>query len=233
MNNVKMPKHVGIIMDGNGRWATNRGLSRSEGHRAGADNLKNLCAYMADLGIEYVSVFAFSTENFKRSEKEVSFLMNLFVSLFQKEFDNLFEKNIKVIFSGRRNPLPKKVLKVMDEISLKSRNNTGMILNVCLNYGGVNEIVDMTKKVCELYKQDKIVLDDIDSLFVFKNLYHDLPPLDLLIRTSGEFRLSNFMLYQASYAELYFTPVLFPDFNSKEFDKAILEFNLRNRRFGG
>lgn len=232
-NNLVIPNHIGIIMDGNGRWATGRGLMRSIGHREGANNLKKLCHHMADVGVKYVSLYAFSTENFKRDKKEVDFLMNLFITLFSKEFKTIIDDNIKVVFSGRREPLPKKVLTAMDKISLETKNNTGCVLNICLNYGGQSEIVDMTKKLCTMYKNGKIDLDDIDVQFVQKNLYQDLPPLDLVIRTSGEMRVSNFMLYQSSYTEFYFTKTLFPDFNNEEFDKAILEFNKRTRKFGG
>lgn len=232
-NNLVIPNHIGIIMDGNGRWATGRGLDRSIGHREGANNLKKLCHYMASIGVRYVSLYAFSTENFKRNKKEVDFLMNLFVTLFTREFKTIIDDNIRVVFSGRREPLPKKVLTAMDKISLETKNNTGCVLNICLNYGGQSEIVDMTKKLCQLYKDSQISLDDIDTLFVQKSLYHNLPPLDLVIRTSGEMRISNFMLYQSSYAEFYFTKTLFPDFNSEELDKAIVEFNKRTRKFGG
>ena len=228
-----IPKHIGIIMDGNGRWAKKRGLIRSMGHRAGADNLKELCLHMASVGVQYVSLYAFSTENFKREKYEVDFLMNLFVTLFTKEFQTIMEHNIRVVFSGRTSLLPKKVLKAMEEVSEKTRDNTGAVLNICLNYGGQSEIVDMTKRLCQDYKEGKIDLSDIDCSFVQHHLYQDLPPLDFVIRTSGELRLSNFMLYQASYAEFYFTDVLFPDFNALEFDKAIVEFNQRNRKFGG
>ena len=228
-----IPKHIGIIMDGNGRWAKKRGLIRSMGHRAGADNLKELCLHMASVGVQYVSLYAFSTENYKKKKYEVDFLMNLFVTLFTKEFQTIMEHNIRVVFSGRTSPLPKKVLKAMEEVSEKTRDNTGAVLNICLNYGGQSEIVDMTKRLCQDYKEGKIDLSDIDCSFVQHHLYQDLPPLDFVIRTSGELRLSNFMLYQASYAEFYFTDVLFPDFNALEFDKAIVEFNQRNRKFGG
>ena len=233
MDDLKYPTHVGIIMDGNGRWAVERGLTRSQGHRAGADNLKDLVLYINELGIKYLSVYAFSTENFKRSKAEVDFLMNLFVSLFKSEADIFLKNNIKIIFSGREKPLPKKVLKVMKELTEKSKDNTGLVFNVCLNYGSRAEIVDMTKKLCQLYKEGNISLDDIDEELLMKNMYNDLPPLDYVIRTSGELRLSNFMMYQASYAEFYFPEVLFPDFGVEEFDKALEEFQKRNRRFGG
>lgn len=228
-----IPNHVGIIMDGNGRWAQKRGLARSLGHKAGADNLLSLCKHISKVGVKYLSLYAFSTENFKREAGEVNYLMNLFIELFNSKLKELSDNNVKVIFSGRREPLPEKVLKAMDEVVTYSENNTGLILNICINYGGRAEIVDMTKKLCELYKDNEITLKDIDYDLVNKNLYHELPDVDLVIRTSGELRISNFMLYQSSYAEYYFPETLFPDFNEKEFDKAILEFNKRNRRFGG
>lgn len=228
-----IPNHVGIIMDGNGRWAQKRGLARSLGHKAGADNLLSLCKHISNVGVKYLSLYAFSTENFKREAGEVNYLMNLFIELFNSKLKELSDNNVKVIFSGRREPLPEKVLKAMDEVVTYSENNTGLILNICINYGGRAEIVDMTKKLCELYKDNEITLEDIDYDLVNKNLYHELPDVDLVIRTSGELRISNFMLYQSSYAEYYFPETLFPDFNEKEFDKAILEFNKRNRRFGG
>ena len=225
--------HVGIIMDGNGRWAQQRGMIRTKGHQHAVGNLKELCIHMADVGVKYCSLYAFSTENFKRDIKEVDFLMNLFISSFNKEFENLKKRNVKVIFSGRREPLPKKVLEAMDTLVEDTKNNTDLVLNICINYGSHAEMVDTTKKLCEMYKNGEIELDDINEDLIQKNLYQDLPPLDFVIRTSGELRLSNFMMYQASYAEFYFPKVLFPDFDNEEFDKAILEFNKRNRRFGG
>ena len=230
---LKIPAHVGIIMDGNGRWATKRGLKRSAGHKAGVETVKKLCLHMADVGVKYASLYAFSTENFKRSAEEVNYLMNLFIISFNKEMKSLIDRGVKVVFSGRRDPLPDKVLKAMDKIVNDTKNFNALTLNICLNYGGQYEITDTTKKICEMYKEGKIELDDINEEFIQKNLYQDLPPLDFVIRTSGELRLSNFMMYQASYAEFYFPQVYFPDFTTEEFDKAILEFNKRNRRFGG
>lgn len=228
-----IPCHVGIIMDGNGRWATKRGFSRSVGHKAGADNIKKLCLHAADVGVKYLSLYAFSTENFKRSAEEVNFLMDLFIRVFTTEFKVFEENNVKVLFSGRREPLPKKVLETMDGIVEKTKNNTALVLNICLNYGGQSEITDTTKKICQMYKDGLIKLEDITPEFIQHNLYQDLPPLDFVIRTSGELRTSNFMPYQSSYAEYYFPKILFPDFDNVEFDKAIEEFNKRNRRFGG
>lgn len=228
-----IPCHVGIIMDGNGRWATKRGLSRSAGHKAGADNIKKLCLHAADVGVKYLSLYAFSTENFKRSAEEVNFLMDLFIKVFTTEFKVFEENNVKVLFSGRREPLSKKVLETMDGIVERTKNNTALVLNICLNYGGQSEIADTTKKICQMYKDGLIKLEDITPEFIQHNLYQDLPPLDFVIRTSGELRISNFMPYQSSYAEYYFPKILFPDFDNVEFDKAIEEFNKRNRRFGG
>ena len=231
--NLIVPKHVGIIMDGNGRWAQERGMIRTMGHKNALKTLKELCIHMADVGVKYASLYAFSTENFKREKSEVDYLMNLFISSFKKEFKFLIEKDVKVLFSGRRDPLPEKVLEAIDEIVYDTKDNKSLTLNICLNYGSHAEICDMTKKICEMYKNNEISLDDIDDNFIQKNMYQDLPPLDFVIRTSGELRLSNFMMYQASYAEFYFPKVYFPDFNSSEFDKALIEFNKRNRRFGG
>ena len=228
-----LPIHIGIIMDGNGRWAQERGMIRTKGHKHAVSTLKDLCVHMADRGIKYVSLYAFSTENFKRDIKEVEYLMNLFINTFNKEFGFLKEKKCRVVFSGRKEPLPESVLAAMDKIMEETKINDQLVLNICLNYGSHAEIVDMTKKLCELYKNDKISLDDITEDYIQQNMYQDLPPLDFVIRTSGELRLSNFMMYQASYAEFYFPKVYFPDFNNDEFDKAILEFNKRNRRFGG
>ena len=230
---LNIPNHVGIIMDGNGRWAQERGMVRTMGHKNAIKTLKALCLHMADVGVKYASLYAFSTENFKREKSEVDYLMDLFISSFQKEFRFLIEKNVRVVFSGRREPLPVKVLEAMDKIMEDTKNNTDLVLNICLNYGSHAEIVDTTRKICEMYKDGKISLEDITEDFLQKNMYQNLPPLDFVIRTSGELRFSNFMMYQASYAEFYFPKVYFPDFTVEEFDKAILEFNKRNRRFGG
>ncbi len=228
-----IPNHIGIIMDGNGRWAQERGMIRTMGHKTAVGTLKKLCVHMADMGVKYASLYAFSTENFKRDIKEVDFLMNLFIESFKKEFTFLKEKKVRVVFSGRREPLPEKVLEAMDQIVEETKEYSDLVLNICLNYGSHAEIVDMTKKVCEMYQDGEISLDDINEEFIQKNMYQDLPPLDYVIRTSGELRLSNFMMYQASYAEFYFPDVYFPDFTPEEFDKAIEVFQKRNRRFGG
>ena len=228
-----IPTHIGMIVDGNGRWAQQRGLSRSVGHREGFTRLKNICIYAQEIGVKYLSLYVFSTENFKRAKPEVDFLMNLFVSMFHTEFQEVMDRGAKIVFSGRREPLPKEVLEAMDEMAEKSKNNTGIVLNFCLNYGGQTEMLDMTKKIAQEVLDGKLTIDDITLDTLHDHLYQDLPPLDFVIRTSGELRLSNFMLYQASYAGFYFPKTYFPDFTEHDFDAAIVEFNKRNRRFGG
>lgn len=227
-----MPKHVGIIMDGNGRWAKMKEKKRSFGHLEGSKTLENIALYAIECGIQVLSVYAFSTDNFKRSKEEVDYLMNLFITMFNKKMKKIKDNDIKVIFSGRREPLREDVLASMDKIVEETKNNKRGILNICLNYGGQEEIVDATKKIVELVNNGELNINDIDKNSFYKYLYNDLPPLDLLIRTSGEYRLSNFMPYQSTYSEFYFTNTLFPDFNNQEFDKAIESYNKRDRRFG-
>ena len=232
-NKLLIPKHVAMVLDGNRRWAKEKGMPTLKGHQKGFENIKNLTPYIFDKGVKVLSVYAFSEQNFNRSQDEVNYLMDIFVNMFKKECENIHNENIKIVFSGRRNRLRDDVIEAMNEITKKTQNNTRGIFNVCLGYSGQQEICDMTKKLCEMYKEGKIKLDDITTEFIQANLYQDLPPVDLMIRTSGENRLSNFMMYQNSYAEFYFPEVYFPDFSEEEFDKAILEFNKRNRRFGG
>lgn len=226
--NLNIPNHVAIIVDGNGRWAKMRGLSRSRGHDAGYKNLKELGSYILSKGVKVLSVYLFSTENFKRSEEEVGYLMNLFLKIFRHDIDFFMKNNIKVVVSGRDEPLSKEVIEARDEVVEKTKNNTGGILNICMNYGGRAEIIDATKKMIE----DNVEIDEINEDFFRKYLYNDLPDVDLLIRTSGELRLSNFLLWQVSYAEFYFPEILFPDFKSDDFDQAIVLYNKRDRRFG-
>lgn len=232
MENIVIPKHVGIIMDGNGRWAKMRGKKRSFGHLEGSKTLENIALYAIECGVQILSVYAFSTDNFKRSKEEVDYLMDLFIIMFNKKMKKIKDNDIKVIFSGRREPLRKDVLASMDKIVEETENNKRGILNICLNYGGQEEIVDATKKIVELVNNGELNIDDVDKNNFYKYLYNDLPPLDLLIRTSGEYRLSNFMPYQSTYSEFYFTDILFPDFDNREFDKAIESYNKRDRRFG-
>lgn len=228
-----IPKHVAIILDGNRRWAKAKGVPSLKGHQSGFENIRKLAPYVFDRGVEVLSVYAFSEQNFNRSVEEVGYLMDLFINEFKKEYKKLHKENIKIVFSSRQSLLRNDVVEAMNEIEELTKNNTKGIFNICLSYSGQQEICEMTKKVCEMYKSGEIDLDSITPDFVQRNLYQDLPPVDLMIRTSGEYRLSNFMMYQCSYAEFYFPQVMFPDFNKEEFDKALEEFNNRNRRFGG
>lgn len=228
-SNLKLPNHVAIIVDGNGRWAKERGLSRSMGHNAGFENLKDLAEYIFSKGISVLSVYAFSTENFKRSSEEVDHLMNLAVKMFDRDKKYFMDNNIKVVFSGRDEPLPRQVIETRDRLVDMTKDNNGGIFNICLNYGGRAEIVDATKRMIN----EGINSNDITEDSFKKYLYQDLPDVDLLIRTSGEIRLSNFLLWQLSYAEFYFTPIKFPAFTRSDFDDAIIEYTRRDRRFGG
>lgn len=232
MENLKIPYHVGIILDGNGRWATERGLKRSEGHKAGFETLKILSKHVFTRGVKVLSVFAFSTENFNRTKEEVDYLMNLFLKGFKSSIKEFNKNNIKVVFSGRKEPLSDKVYESMKSLEKETLNNTGGILNICLNYGGQTEIVDTTKKLINDVLDGKLKTEDITPEIFMKNLYNDLPPMDFLIRTSGEIRVSNFMLFSLAYAEMYFPNTYFPDFKESEFDKALEEYTKRDRRFG-
>jgi len=226
---LRVPTHVGIIVDGNGRWAKERGLSRSMGHKAGTENCEKISNYAFKCGVKVLSLYVFSTENFKRSKEEVDYLMNLFTNKFKKYAKKYNKDNIKVIFSGRREPLSQNVLDTIDNMTNMTKDNTGGIINFCLNYGGQTEIIDAIKKL----KEENIDIDNLDIETFNHYMYQDLPPIDLLIRTSGEQRISNFMLWQCSYSEFYFPDTYFPDFHKDEFDLAILKYNKRDRRFGG
>lgn len=233
MDNLNIPTHVGIILDGNRRWAKERGLKTSLGHKEGFNTLKLLAKYAFKKGVKVLSVFAFSTENFKRSSEEVDYLMNLFLKAFKSSIKEFNQNNIKVVFSGRKEPLSDKVYSAMKELESKTSKNDGGILNICLNYGGQAEIVDTTKKIVNEVLSGNISVNDINEELFRDNLYNSLPYMDLLIRTSGEIRVSNFMLYSLAYAEMYFPDTYFPDFKEKEFDKAIEVYNKRDRRMGG
>ena len=233
MDKIKIPYHIGIIVDGNGRWAKEKGLSRSMGHLEGSKTLRRISLYAFEKGVKVLSAFVFSTENFKRSKEEVDYLMNLFVKEFGTTFKIFKVKNIKVVFSGEKKGLPNDVQKVIAKMEQETINNAAGIFNVCINYGGRKEIVETSKKLAQMVVDEKIKIEDISEELFKKNLYYDLPDIDLLIRTSGEIRLSNFMLYQLSYAELYFPKTYFPDFLEKEFDLALEEYTKRDRRYGG
>ena len=220
------PKSIAIIMDGNRRWAKANNLNTALGHKKGAETVENISRYCNKIGVKFLTVYAFSTENFNRSKEEVSYLMGLIVKFFTERAEELDEKNMKIVFSGRKEPLSNRIYKVIQNVQKMTKDNTGGILNICLNYGGRAEIVDAAKKIVAEGKE-------LNEENFSKSLYQDLPDLDFVIRTSGEMRLSNFMLWQSSYAEFYFPSTYFPDFDNAEFDKALEEYNNRHRRFGG
>lgn len=230
----KIPSHIAIILDGNGRWAKKRNLPRTFGHKVGADNLKKTAINCSKLGIKVLSVYAFSTENWSRPKEEVDYLMKLPLEL-EKSFKGNFEEyDIKVMFSGRKDRFSKENRELLSKIEEKTKDRLGLILNICFDYGSYTEMLTATKEICELYKNDKINLEDIDEELFSNHLYtKDLPKLDLLIRTSGELRISNFLLWQLAYSELYFTKKLWPEFNNKQLLIAIDNYQKRNRTYGG
>ena len=229
---MKIPNHIAFILDGNGRWAQERGLKRSAGHEEGFKTLRKICKYILNKGVKVLSVYAFSCENFNRSQEEVDYLMDLFIRGIKSYSEELHKENIKVIFSGiREAPLPSKVIKSMNEMEEKTKDNTNGIFNICINYDGQQEIVDATNNLIKDLN-DKVIEGPITKELFNKYLYQDLPPVDLVIRTSGEQRLSGFMLWQSSYAEFYFPKKYFPDFKEEDFDIALEEYNNRDRRFG-
>lgn len=222
MNN-NLPNHVAIILDGNGRWAKKRLMPRTFGHKAGSDNLVELSKYCNRIGLKNLTVFAFSTENWKRPSDEVKYLMFLLKDIFERIFKKM-DEDMRIRVIGERDNLSEDVLDVIERVEEKTKNNTGMNFNIAFNYGSRDEIVHAVKEMVE----NK---EEINKENLSKHLY--VEDVDLLIRTSGEQRISNFLLWQISYSELYFTDVYFPDFDAKEFDKAIEAYNKRNRRFGG
>ncbi len=231
-NNI--PSHIAIILDGNGRWAKKRKLPRTFGHKVGADNLKKTAINCSKLGIKVLSVYAFSTENWSRPKEEVDYLMKLPLE-FEKSYKGIFKQHdIKVIFSGRKDRFSKENVKLLDRIEEKTKDRNGLILNVCFDYGSYTEMLEATKQISKLYKDGKIELDNINEELFSNHLYtKDLPKLDLLIRTSGEQRISNFLLWQLAYSELYFTKKLWPEFNNKQLLIAIDNYQKRNRTYGG
>ncbi|MFK5883530.1 MAG: isoprenyl transferase [Candidatus Izemoplasma sp.] len=229
-----VPFHIAIILDGNGRWAKKRHLPRTLGHKQGSANLKTIAIECSKLGIKALSVYAFSTENWKRPKEEIDFLMKL-PREFTESFKGQFKENdIRVIFSGRKDRISKENLKLLTDIEVKTKDREGMILNICFDYGSQTELVEAFKQISIKIKSNELKIVDIDEQMITNHLYtKELPPLDLMIRTSGEQRLSNFLLWQLAYSELYFTKKHWPEFNKKELLKAIDDFQGRNRKYGG
>lgn len=229
-----IPFHVAVIMDGNGRWAKQRGLPRIAGHRAGMDTLREIIDCAHDVGINVMTFFAFSTENWKRPSWEVMFLMNLPEEYLNKDLPSLMEKNVVVKAIGNQNRLPKRTRMAVEHALSSTQNNTGLIVNFALNYGGRAEIVDAVKSIAGEVADGKLAIDEINDQLLADRLYtRDIPDPDLLIRPSGELRLSNFLLWQMAYTELWFTETLWPDFRREHFLRAILDYQKRERRFGG
>ncbi|WP_297790864.1 isoprenyl transferase [uncultured Anaerococcus sp.] len=230
MENFNIPEHVAIILDGNGRWAKKRFMPRTFGHKNGADNVVDICLYAKERGVKYVSLYAFSTENWKRPDEEVGYLMKLIIKFLNDKLRILMNENCKVQFLGNLDILPEATKQICLDTIGKTRNNDGITLNIALNYGGRAELVHAYQKMIE----DGVRKEDINEELISSYLYtKGQPDPDLLIRPGGELRLSNFLIYQLAYAELYFTDTLWPDFTRESFDEALEEFARRNRRYGG
>jgi len=229
-----LPKHIAIIMDGNGRWAKEKGLPRIAGHWAGAEALRDIVSTCCKLNIQVLSVFAFSSENWKRPIQEVNTIMNLLFYYLKKEIESLHKNNVKIQVSGAWEELPQRIVEQIQKSLQRTRNNRGLILNIVLNYGSRNEILTACKKICKDVLNGKINVDDIDESTFQNYLYtRDLPDPDLLIRPSGELRISNFLLWQIAYTEFWFTKGYWPDFKSEDLLQAIYDYQKRERRYGG
>lgn len=234
LNHQKLPLHVGIIMDGNRRWAKQNGLPVYSGHSRGAEVFKSLALYCNKIGLKHLTVYAFSTENWKRSSAEVSALMILLKKYLNKVIKEFSDENIKMTFLGDVSAFSADIQKLIQKIEKDSKNNTGLQLNIAINYGSKSEIIRATKNLAEKVSLKEIDVNSIDNKIFSENLYtHGQPDIDLLIRTGGEKRISNFMLWQCAYAEFYFTDILWPDFSEENFNTAINEYFSRTRRFGG
>lgn len=229
------PKHIGIILDGNRRWAKARGLKPTEGHKAGAEAVKNIVKYAYDCGLKYLTVYAFSTENWKRDKAEVSLLMRLLDKFTTELLESDEKREVKIKVYGDISALDKKLQEKILKLEKKTEKNEKMVFGICLNYGGRNELVKAVKEIAIKLKNGEISEDEIDDKMISNHLYtKDIPDPDFIIRTSNEYRLSNFLTWQSTYSELYFPKdVMWPDFSQNEFDKAIEEYIKRNRRFGG
>ena len=230
----KLPRHVAIIMDGNGRWAKKHRLSVSRGHRQGTETLREIIRHTDDLGIEALSLYAFSTENWNRSEEEVAALMQLILDFFASEIDELDAKNVRILILGDKGRLPQKQREVLIEAENRTKKNTGLRLNIAVNYGGRAELARAAREIATLVRNGTLKEEEIDEQTISDHLYtRGQPDVDLLIRTSGEQRLSNFLLYQNAYAEFLFPAVLWPDFTVHDYDEALDAFAHRERRYGG
>lgn len=234
MDSENLPAHVAIIMDGNGRWAQSRGLPRIFGHQEGKRNVKRIVKHAASRGIKYLTLFAFSTENWRRPKEEVNGLMEILRVGLQEERPEFIREGIRVVFFGDRSRLPEEVVREMELTEEETKLNDKLYLAFAINYSGRDDIVRAVKKIAQKISSKEISIGEIDDKLISRELdTRDFPDPDLVIRTSGELRISNFLLWQSAYSEFYFTPVLWPDFDEKEFDLAIEAYKSRKRRFGG
>ncbi len=231
---MKIPRHVAIIMDGNGRWARQRGLPRIFGHRAGIESVRDVVRTCSEIGVEYLTLYTFSSENWRRPSDEVKSLMSMLKRMLRREVEDLNRRNVRIRAIGRIDQLPEDVREELDRAIEKTKDNTGLKLYLALSYGGRAEIIDAFKKAYSLIKIGKMTIEELNEGSFPQFLYDpELPDPDLLIRTSGEMRISNFLLWQIAYTEIYITPTLWPDFRKDELLKAIEDFSRRERRFGG
>ena len=232
-----LPKHIGFIMDGNGRWAKMRGLERSEGHKAGAKTFRRVVEYCADVGIEHVTFYAFSTENWSRPEKEVKALMKLFKEYLLEADERERENDIRqsrIRFIGERDGLPKDLLRLIEKAEKISSKYSKITVNVALNYGGRAEITHAVKEIAKKVKDGELSVDDISENLISDNIYTaGQPDPDIIVRPSGEYRLSNFLTWQSAYSEFWFSDILWPDFTEKDINDILFDYEKRNRRFGG
>ncbi len=234
LSDIVLPEHIGIIMDGNGRWAKKRGLPRSAGHTAGAQTFRKIARYCSDIGIRYLTVYAFSTENWRRPKDEIDALMKLFKQYLQEAIRDFKDDSIVLRFLGDRSAFSPDLLALMEENEAESKDRDGMVLNIAMNYGGRAEMIHAMRDIAQKVADGTVKPDDIDEQMVSDHLYtKGEPDPDLIIRPSGENRTSNFLLWQSAYAEYVIMDVLWPDFKEKDLDAAIIEYAKRNRRFGG
>ncbi len=233
LNPKILPRHIAIIMDGNGRWARKRGKNRVFGHKEGVKTVRRIVESSVELQIKYLSLYTFSTENWNRPKEEVDALMNLLVEALNDQIDDLLKQNIRLIAIGNLKRLPEHTYNMIQEVMNKTASNNGLTLSIALNYGGRDEIVQMVKEISKKVKNNIIFSENIDENKINLHLYsHDLPDVDLMIRTGGEKRISNFLLWKIAYAELYFTDILWPDFSKQNFYEALADYQKRERRFG-
>jgi len=233
INKDNLPRHLAIIMDGNGRWAKQKGYLRALGHESGTKSVREVVETCAKLGIENLTLYAFSTENWNRPKLEVKLLMNILINSLQNELKTLNDNNIRLNSIGNLSLLPESAQKKLQEVIETTKNNSRMVLTLALSYGSREELINVVKNISNKVKNNIISIDSIDESIINQHLYtQDLPEVDLLIRTSGEHRISNFLLWQIAYAELYFTDILWPDFKEDDLYEAIISYQKRERRFG-